>query len=111
MIVERSEAVGRASVRRRIHEPRRNGDLLGVLLHLRRLRDCVMADRCQSSMGVSAEPNVLQGRAAVADEREHLLTRERELDRPLGKHLRSHRRDDEISRRVDLRAEAAADMR
>ena len=80
--VERDEPVRRPPVRRRVHHPRRDRGLLGELLDRRRLLDDVVRDRRQPAVAAGAELEALDRRRAVAGEREHLLPRDGELDRP-----------------------------
>ena len=107
--VEPREAVRRAAVRRRVHHARRDGGLLGELLDRRRLLDDVVRDRRERAVGSRAEPDALDRRRAVADQREHLLPRELQLHRPPSQ-LRRHHGDDHVRMGERLGAEAAADV-
>ena len=78
------QPVGGAPVRRGVHHPGRDAGLLGELLDPRGLLDHVVAIAVQPAVGVGAEPDPLDGRRAVAGQREHLLPGQRQLHRPAG---------------------------
>ena len=67
---------------------RDGGGLLGELLDGGGLLDDVVADGGQRAVTLGAEPDVLDGRRAVADDGEHLLPGERQLDRAPARTLR-----------------------
>ena len=73
-----------------VQHARRDRGLLGVLLDGGGLLDDLVADGGERAVALGAEPDVLDGRGAVADDGEHLLTGERQLDGSTGDTLRGH---------------------
>ena len=69
----------------------------------------VVAHRGELARGVGAEHDVLARVGAVPDQREHLLSRQHELD-GAADHLRRHRRERDVRPRRPFAAEAAADV-
>ena len=81
-------------IRRRVHDPRDHGGLLGELVHRRGLLEHLVVQNGQPSARIGPQPNPLDGRGAVADNREQLLTTESDPDRTVehsGRHSRQHR--------------------
>jgi hypothetical protein len=107
--VEPREPVRGAAVRACVHHPRCNGGLLDELVNGRGLLDDVMRDRREPTITIGPKTDALDRRRAIADQREHLLPRERELDGP-PRCLRSHHGEDHVRMREPLGAEAAADI-
>src|SRR5947209_18006102 len=68
-----------------------------------------MRDRCEPTITIGPKTDALDGRGAIADEREHLLPGEGELYRP-PRRLRCHHGENHVRMRKTLGAEAAADI-
>ena len=73
--------------------------------------DCdthLVRDRRQPAVRAGAQPHALDGRGAMGGDAEHLLARQRDLDRPL-ELARRQGRQDRVGVDRQLAAEAAAD--
>ena len=108
--VQRREAVRGAPVGRGVHHPAAHRRLLGELLVASRLLDHLVGQGAQAAIAVRPQTDPLDGRRAVADEGEHLLSGERQLHRPPGDRLgcQCHRRHVGVG--PALGAEAATDV-
>ena len=104
------EAMARATVWSRVEHACHDGGLLRELGDGRRLLDDVVSDRGQAPSRPAAEAETLDRRRAVPRDREHLLPRDCELDRPPGD-ARRQRGDDHVRSWSSLGAESAAHVR
>ncbi len=107
--VELRLAMGGQSVGRRVHRPGWDGGGLGHLVTHACLRHRLMRNGCEATVALGAKPNALDGRRAVARQREHLLSRERKLRRP-SDNPRRHYRHDRVRVRKSFGSKPAADV-
>ena len=100
----------RHPIRRRVQPAPRRRRLLGVLQRRVRRHGHFVARSRPASVAVGAEPDALARGRPVADHREDLLARDRDLDRLL-QLARRHHREDRLGVNAELGSEAAADER
>lgn len=108
--IECRELVGGAAAGGAVHLARGDRGLFGELLDRRGLFDDVVHQRGDAAVVIGAQPDPLDGRRAVADEREHLLACQCEFHGPTVAALRREDRQYVVRVRCTLRAESAADM-
>ena len=108
--VEVGDAVPGATVLRGVHHPGGHHHLLDELHVPRALHDRVVVDRPQPAVGVRAEPDPLDGRGSVADQRELVLPGEDHPHRP-AEFAGGHGGQDDVRARQALGPEPAADVR
>ncbi|SCD39476.1 hypothetical protein GA0115246_101271, partial [Streptomyces sp. SolWspMP-sol7th] len=108
--VEGQDAVGRAAVRRGVHDAGGHGGLFDELLDPRGVRDDLVGQGAERAVLGGPEPHAVQGRGAVPDDGGQLAARQGEFDGPPDVQRRE-RGEDGLRARGALGAEAAADVR
>ena len=96
-------------VRRRVHDARERGGLLGELIQRRGLLEHLVVQGPQSAARVGAQTHPLDGRRAVSDQREQLLTSESDPDRAI-EHPGCHGRQHSLRAGAALGPEPPADV-